>query len=52
MSYIIALTAMTLGAVGVIFTRRNQFNLLTPFYMQSLGLDLQDLVDDAQPFVD
>ena len=31
MSYIIALTAMTLGAVGVIFTRRNQFNLLTPF---------------------
>ena len=31
MSYIIALTAMTLGAAGVIFTRRNQFNLLTPF---------------------
>ena len=31
MSYIIALTAMTLGVVGVVFTRRNQFNLLTPF---------------------
>jgi hypothetical protein len=31
MSYIIALTAMTLGAMGVIFARRNQFNLLTPF---------------------
>jgi hypothetical protein len=30
MSYIIALTAMTLGVVGVVFTRRNQFNLLTP----------------------
>jgi hypothetical protein len=30
MSYIIALTAMTLGVAGVIFTRRNQFNLLTP----------------------
>src|SRR4029453_8185026 len=31
MSYIIALTAMTLGVVGVVLTRRNQFNLLTPF---------------------
>ncbi len=31
MSYIIALTAMTLGVAGVIFTRRNQFNLLKPF---------------------
>lgn len=30
MSYIIALTAMTLGVVGVVLTRRNQFNLLTP----------------------
>lgn len=29
MSYIIALTAMTLGVVGVVCTRRNQFNLLT-----------------------
>lgn len=31
MSYIIALTAMLLGVVGVVFTRRNQFNLLTTF---------------------
>ncbi len=30
MSYIIVLTAMTLGVAGVIFTRRNQFNLLQP----------------------
>lgn len=30
MSYIIVLTAMVLGMAGVIFTRRNQFNLLTP----------------------
>jgi hypothetical protein len=30
MSYIIALTAMTLGVLGVVLTRRNQFNLLTP----------------------
>ena len=30
MSYIIVLTAMTLGVAGVVFTRRNQFNLLTP----------------------
>ena len=30
MSYIIALTAMTLGVIGVVFTRRNQFNLLKP----------------------
>jgi hypothetical protein len=29
MSYIIVLTAMTLGIAGVIFTRRTQFNLLT-----------------------
>ena len=31
MSYIIALTAMLLGVVGVVATRRNQFNLLTTF---------------------
>jgi hypothetical protein len=31
MSYIIALAALTLGVAGVIFTRRNQFNLLKPF---------------------
>ena len=31
---------------------RHTLNLLTPFYMQSLGLDLEDLVADAQPFVD
>lgn len=30
MSYIIVLTAMTLGVAGVIFARRNQFNLLRP----------------------
>jgi hypothetical protein len=30
MSYIIVLTAMLLGVAGVIFTRRNQFNLLKP----------------------
>jgi hypothetical protein len=30
MSYVIVLTAMALGVVGVIFTRRNQFNLLQP----------------------
>jgi hypothetical protein len=31
MSYIIVLAAMTLGVAGVVFTRRNQFNLLKPF---------------------
>ena len=31
MSYIIALTAMLLGVVGVVATRRNQFNLLSTF---------------------
>ena len=31
MSYIIALTAMLLGVVGVVATRRNQFRLLTTF---------------------
>lgn len=30
MSYVIVLTAMLLGVAGVIFTRRNQFNLLLP----------------------
>jgi len=27
-------------------------NLLTPFFLQSLGLDIEDLVAEAQPFVD
>ena len=31
---------------------RHTLSLLTPFYLQSLGLTLEDLVDDAQPFVD
>jgi len=31
---------------------RHTLNLLTPFFMQSLGLDIEDLVADAQPFVD
>lgn len=31
---------------------RHTLNLLTPFFMQSLDLDLDDLVAEAQPFVD
>ena len=31
---------------------RHTLNLLTPFYLQSLGLDLEDLAAEAQPFVD
>ena len=31
---------------------RHTLNLLTPFFMQSLGVDLDDLVAEAQPFVD
>lgn len=31
---------------------RHTLNLLTPFFLQSLGLHPEDLVDDAQPFVD
>jgi hypothetical protein len=31
---------------------RHTLNLLTPFFMQGLGLDLEDLVADSQPFVD
>lgn len=31
---------------------RHTLSLLTPFYLQSVGLTLEDLVDDAQPFVD
>jgi hypothetical protein len=31
---------------------RHTLNLLTPFFMQSLGVELEDLVADAQPFVD
>lgn len=30
---------------------RHTLNLLTPFFMQSMGLDLDDLVDQAQPYV-
>jgi ferredoxin len=29
---------------------RHTLNLLTPFFMQSLGLDLEDLIDEAEPF--
>ena len=28
---------------------RHTLNLLTPFFMQSLGLDLEDLIDEAEP---
>lgn len=31
---------------------RHTLNLLTPFFLQSLGLDLDDLVAEAQPFID
>jgi hypothetical protein len=31
---------------------RHTLNLLTPFFMQSLDLELEDLIADAQPFVD
>ena len=31
---------------------RHTLNLLTPFFLQSLGLDVDDLVDAAQPYVD
>ncbi|MEW6582336.1 MAG: hypothetical protein AB1416_06210 [Actinomycetota bacterium] len=31
---------------------RHTLNLVTPFFLQSLNLTVQDLVDDAQPFVD
>jgi ferredoxin len=31
---------------------RHTLNLLTPFFMQSLGLDLEDLIDEAEPFAD
>jgi hypothetical protein len=31
---------------------RHTLNLLTPFFMQSLGLEMEDLVAEAQPFVD
>jgi hypothetical protein len=31
---------------------RHTLNLLTPFFMQSLGLDLDDLVAEARPWVD
>ena len=31
---------------------RHTLNLLTPFFMQSLGLTLEDLVDDALPYGD
>jgi ferredoxin len=31
---------------------RHTLNLLTPFFMQSLGLDVEDLIDEAEPFAD
>ncbi len=31
---------------------RHTLNLLTPFFLQSVGLEVEDLVADAQPFVD
>ncbi len=31
---------------------RHTLNLLTPFFLQSTGLDIDDLADEAQPFVD
>jgi hypothetical protein len=31
---------------------RHTLNLLTPFFLQSLGMDLDDLIAEAQPFVD
>lgn len=31
---------------------RHTLNLLTPFFMQGMGLDLDDLIDSSQPFVD
>jgi hypothetical protein len=31
---------------------RHTLNLLTPFFLQSTGLDVDDLADEAQPFVD
>jgi hypothetical protein len=31
---------------------RHTLNLLTPFFLQSMGLDLDDLIADATPFVD
>ncbi len=31
---------------------RHTLNLLTPFFLQSLGLRVEDLVDDAVPFTD
>lgn len=29
---------------------RHTLNLLTPFFMQSLGVELEDLIDEAEPF--
>lgn len=31
---------------------RHTLNLLTPFFLQSTGLEIEDLVADAEPFVD
>ena len=31
---------------------RHTLNLLTPFFLQSTGLDIDDLVDQAEPYVD
>lgn len=31
---------------------RHTLNMVTPFFLQSLGMDIDDLVADAQPFMD
>lgn len=31
---------------------RHTLNLLTPFFMQSMGLDLDDLIADSEPYVE
>ena len=31
---------------------RYTLNLLTPFFMQGMGVDLDDLVAEAQPYID
>jgi hypothetical protein len=31
---------------------RHTLNLLTPFFMQSMGMSLEDLIDEAEPYRD
>jgi len=31
---------------------RHTLNLITPFFLHGVGMDLDDLIDRAQPFVD